>query len=55
MFFITDSLNVILGVQVIPVGLVKNGMSEMMNYSVSNGKSPVPVCRYQTAPGGSNT
>lgn len=30
MFFITDSLDVFLGAQVIPVGLVKNGMSKVM-------------------------
>lgn len=48
-FFITGFLNVILGVQVIPVGLVKNGPSKVINYSVLNGKSAFTVCRYQSA------
>lgn len=44
-------LNVILGVQVIPAGLVKNGTSKVINYSVSSEKCPVTVYRYPSAPG----
>jgi hypothetical protein len=40
---------------VIPVGLVKNGLSKMINYSIFNGKSTVTVHRHQSALGYENT